>query len=200
MTTPLTFPAIIPNTAEFGLDSNTQQMSSALNGSVQTLALPGDRWTANLTFNNLFDPKARIMRAFLASLRGQAGRFYLTPPAYRRAGTGTGTPLVKGASQTGSSLITDGWGTSHAGAVCAGDYFQVGSELKMVTADANSNSSGDVTILFVPPIRVSPADNAAIIITAPVCTMALADPKQARWSAQPTPIYNMTLACIEPLT
>lgn len=196
----LTFPAVIPNAAEFALEANTQQTRSELNGVVQTLALPGDRWTANLTFTNLQDPKARIMRAFLASLRGQAGRFYLTPPAYRRAGIGTGAPLVKGAGQTGSSIVTDGWTAGQTGVVCAGDYINIGTELKMVTADANSNGSGEATISFVPPIRTSPADNAAIVVTNPTVIMALTDGKQARWQAQPTPIYNLSLACEEPLS
>lgn len=196
----LTFPAVIPNAAEFGLECNTQQTRSELNGTVQTLALPGDKWTANLTFNNLTGEQARLMRAFLASLRGQSGRFYLTPPGWKRAGTGTGTPLVKGSGQTGSSITTDGWTANYAGVVLAGDYINIGTELKMVTADATSDSGGNATISFIPPIRTTPADNSSVVVTAPTVIMALADGKQARWQAQPTPIYNLTLACEEPIT
>ena len=196
----LTFPAVTPNAAEFALEANTQTLRSELNGAVQTVALPGDRWVANLTFNNLTGTKARLMRAFVGSLRGQAGRFYLVPPSNVRAGIGTGTPLVNGANQTGSSIITDGWTASQTGIVCAGDYINVGTELKMVTADANSNGSGQATIYFTPPIRVSPADNSAIVTVNPTVIMALKDGKQARWQSQPTPIYNLTLACEEPLT
>lgn len=195
----LTFPSITPNACEFGLESNTQQTRSELNGAVQTLALPGDRWTATLTFTNKKDPDARVLRAFIASLRGQSGRFYLTPPAYTRAGVGTGTPLVKGAAQTGSSIITDGWIAGETAVVAAGDYIQIGTELKMVTADANSDGSGNSTISFVPPLRVSPADNSAVVITSPKVIMCLADGNQARWQAQPTPIYAMAIACEEPL-
>lgn len=195
----LTFPAVIPSVSEFALESNTQNTRSELDGTVQTLALPGDRWTASLTFTNLKDPQARLIRAFLGSLRGQAGRFYLTPPAYVRTGIGTGTPLVKGAGQTGSTIVTDGWTAGQTGVVCAGDFFNIGTELKMATADANSNGTGEATISFTPPIRTSPADNSAIVVTDPTVIMALTDGKQARWQAQPTPIYNLTLACEEPI-
>lgn len=198
MTTP-NFPAITPNACDWGLQSNTQNARSELNGAVQTLALPGDIWVGTLTFTNKTGSNARTLRAFLTSLRGQAGRFYLTPPAYTRAGTGTGTPLVKGTSQTGSTLVTDGWDINQTAAVCAGDYFNIGSELKMITADGNTNSSGEMIISFVPPIRVSPADNLPLVITSPVATMMLQDAKQARWQAQPTPIYALSIAVEEAL-
>lgn len=200
-----TFPAIIPNACDWGLQSNTQNARSELNGAVQTLALPGDIWTGTLTFTNKTGSEARTLRTFLASLRGQAGRFYLTPPAYTRAGTGTGTPLVKGASQTGSSVVTDGWLLPGAGqpwpqnSVRAGDYIQIGDELKMVTVDAEINSSLESIIYFVPPIRVSPADNSAVTILNPKGIFMLSDAKQARWQAQPTPIYALSIAVEEAL-
>lgn len=195
----LTFPAIVPNAVEWGLQSNTQNTRSELDGTVQTLSLPGDIWTGTLTFSNKQDPDARTLRAFLASLRGQAGRFYLSPPGYRRVGTGTGTPLVKGAAQTGSTIITDGWDINQIAAICAGDYFQIGTELKMATADGNTSASGEMTISFVPPIRVSPADNSAVVVTSPKAIMMLKDGNQARWQAQPTPIYALSIAVEEAL-
>ena len=182
----LTFPNIIPNDSEFGLQSNTQSARS-------------DIWTGVFTFTNKVDPDARILRAFLTSLRGQAGRFYLSPPGYRKAGIGTGTPQVKGAGQTGSSLLTDGWTPSQTGILLAGDYFQYEYELKMMTADANSDSGGNATLNFTPPIRVSPADNATIITTKPSCVMMLKNGNQSRWQAMPTPIYAMSIACEEAL-
>lgn len=195
----LNFPAVNANSAEFGLVSNSQSTRSELNGAIQTLAIPGDMWTCSETFTNKFDPDARILRAFVASLRGEAGRFYKSPPAYKRAGSGLGTPLVKGANQTGLSLLTDGWSASKSGVLLAGDYFQVGNELKMVTIDANSDSGGNCTIYFVPPLRAIPADNASVVIANPCCVMKLKDPNQSKWQCQPTPIYSMTLLSEEAL-
>jgi hypothetical protein len=99
-----------------------------------------------------------------------------------------GTPLVNGASQTGSSLVTDGWTASAANRLKKGDVFTIAgvfavnpvsgdtlSDLQqfVVTADVSSNGSGDATIPFSPPIittgayktvSASPADNAAITV------------------------------------
>lgn len=196
----LDFPDVTPNAADFGLVSNTQSARSELDGTVQTLALPGDIWTGVFTFANKFDPEARILRAFLASLRGSSGRFYMSPPAYRRAGTAPGTPLVKGVGQTGSTIATDGWTASQAGILLVGDYIQIGSELKMITADASSDSGGNATLAFVPPIRLSPADNSAVITVKPSCVCMLKDGNQSRWQAQPTPIYAMSIAFEEALS
>ena len=84
-----------------------------------------------------------------------------------RNGVGTGTPLVDGASQTGSSLLTDGWGNTVTNSVRAGDAIKIAGDnaVYIVTADANSDGAGHVTIPISPPLRTSPADNAALTIT-----------------------------------
>lgn len=193
------FPAITPNANQWGSEPNGQSTRSELDGTKQTLALPGDIWTDVLTFTNKFDPEARILRAFITALRGEAGRFYLSPPGYVRAGTGTGTPLVKGADQAGLTIITDGWTINQTGVVCAGDYIQIGTELKMVTADANSDGTGQATISFTPPIRTIPADNSAIVVDSPKAIMKLKDNQQGKFSMQPGHIYAASIAIEEAL-
>jgi hypothetical protein len=95
------------------------------------------------------------------------------------------TPLVNGASQSGASLITDGWQVSTA-ILKQGDIFTItgvnavnpvsGADLGylrqfVVTADKSSDGSGDATIAISPSITASgayktvsaaPANNAAI--------------------------------------
>lgn len=193
---------IIANACEWLLKSNTQQFTSELNGSVQTVALPGDKWTASLTFSNRTGREARQIYTFVASLRGRSGRFYLTPhDHYEPAGPAGGTPLVKGALQTGTTLLIDGCTPSITNWLEVGDFFQIGNELKMLTADASTNVAGETTLHFVPPLRTSPADNSAIITSNPTCIMALADDNQARRSASPwnpgEPLYALSLACEE---
>ena len=99
-----------------------------------------------------------------------------------------GTPLVNGASQTGSSLITDGWTAAAATRVLQGDVFTMTSVNAVnpqnrqntgdtrdfvVTADTASDASGNMTIPISPSITPgasaqfrtvtqSPADNAAL--------------------------------------
>lgn len=99
-----------------------------------------------------------------------------------------GTPLVKGASQTGSSLITDGWTASVTGVLKKNDVFTIASVYSVnpvskastgvlqqfrVTADASSDGTGNSTLAIEPSIVTSgatqtvsagPADNAAITV------------------------------------
>lgn len=96
------------------------------------------------------------------------------------------TPLVNGASQTGSSLITDGW-ASGATSLAKGDVFTIGGVYTVnpvsytntgqlqdfVVTAAVSDTSGDMTISISPSIITSgplqtvsnsPANNAVITV------------------------------------
>jgi len=74
---------------------------------------------------------------------------------------------VKGGSQTGSNLVTDGWGNTVTNSVRAGDAIKITGDnaVYIVTADADSNGSGEVTIPISPPLRTSPDDDAVITTT-----------------------------------
>ena len=103
-------------------------------------------------------------------------------------GAYSGTPLVNGATQTGSTIALDGFGNSITGALKKGDIISfagvnfvhpltgvdTGSLAQfVVTADANSNGTGQVNVTVYPSLIVSgatktvtgsPADNAAVTI------------------------------------
>lgn len=109
-------------------------------------------------------------------------------------GINSGTPLVNGASQTGSTIVTDGWTASQTGILKAGDLITFAGVYAVnpvppnitigtgaanlqtfrVTADANSDSGGNVSIAISPAISLtgvnnrvgsaSPANNAAITV------------------------------------
>lgn len=106
-----------------------------------------------------------------------------------------GTPLVNGASQTGASLVTDGWSNSITNVVRAGEVFTiagvyavnpvnkaVSSVLRqfVVTAAANSGAStGPATLSISPAITTStayqnvsagPADDAALTFVGTAAT------------------------------
>ena len=90
------------------------------------------------------------------------------PYWHSRFGLGGGTPLVNGAGQTGSNLIVDGASNSITNWLRGGDIIKVvGAPVVIdVTADVNTNGSGQATIPIHPPIFVgaAPADNAAVEI------------------------------------
>jgi hypothetical protein len=92
-------------------------------------------------------------------------RDHLTPK-----GAYGGTPLVDGANQTGSTIDVKGGSNNITNWARAGDLIKfAGLNLVYeVTADANTDGSGDVTLSIDPPIFVggSPADEAALTTTA----------------------------------
>jgi len=105
-------------------------------------------------------------------------------PTFTSGTTTTATPLVNGAGQTGSSIISDGWGSGNTSLkkgdiITFGNVFAVNPLSKestsrlhqfVLTADA-TDTTGAVTLSISPPIVTSgplqnvtnaPADNAVI--------------------------------------
>lgn len=137
----------------------------------------------------LFQQATAIAQQYVKGTMGTAAGFQWAMdqncPTHKVGPLG-GTPLVNGAAQTGSSLITDGWTASAANRLKKGDVFTIASvygvnpqsrqstgELRqfVVTADVASDGSGNATIPIWPPITISgayqtvtaaPADNAAL--------------------------------------
>jgi hypothetical protein len=203
----LTFPALTPRSADFGLVSNTQAFMSPISGTTQTLEMPGARWRVQMAFDGLDDAEIRLLKTFLVQCRGMGGRFYYGDPLYLKngpTGIATGTPLVNGASQTGTSLITDGWTVSQTGIVKAGDYLHFdnasgGRELHMIVADANSDGAGDATLSIEPAIRVAPADDAAITISGAMAQMRLSD-NDMRWQESAPAFGSIVIDAVESFT
>lgn len=105
-----------------------------------------------------------------------------------------GTPLVNGASQTGSSLVTDGWTAAAANRLKQGDVFTIAGVYAVntmskqstgalqqftVTADTASDAAGNATVPISPAIVASgpyqnvsgsPADNAALTVLGTAAT------------------------------
>lgn len=193
----INFPACRISDCRFGIKTNTLLFQSPLSGSTQRLSLPGARWEATYTLTPHNKSEAGVILAFLVSLDGSANSFYgFDPDRKTPQGTGNGTPLVNGGSQVGSTLVTDGWANSET-VLKAGDYFQVGNELKMITEDITSDGSGNATLVFKPVLRSSPADNASIITTNPKCIMRLVDDNQAGWDTNLNSLYGFTFSAVE---
>jgi len=190
---PLTFPPNLPASAEWQLVSNTQVTKSTFDGSVQTSELPGAKWHVSLTFPKQEPAAGRVLVAFLASLRGEAGRFYLhdhTLPTPR--GTISGTPVVSGAAQIGASIMTSGW----TGTLLAGDMIGIGGELKMVTADVTGAGTTPVAVSFEPPLRNSPANGSAIVTNKPTAVFKLTGDNMAASKVSPL-FYDLHIVCEE---
>jgi hypothetical protein len=151
------FPSVTPTSSRIQLLSNTDRFISPISGAVQTIDRGGERWVLDLVYRNLTDAETATMSAFLAKLNGQQHRFTLHNHAENNRGAFGGTPLVAGASQTGTSLNVDGCSDGITNWIREGDWFSVNSELKLCTADANSSRAspggGRITISFTPRLR-----------------------------------------------
>lgn len=102
--------------------------------------------------------------AFLLALRGPLGTFLAGDVAGKTPrGAASGTPRVNGASQIGTSLVTDGWTPGVTNILKKGDWIQVGSRIYKNLNDVNSDGSGNATLDIFPRLRQSPADNDLIL-------------------------------------
>jgi hypothetical protein len=176
-------------TSRFYLETNTQTFTSPLTNTTQRLLLGGARWRATYSLPAMKRALAAAWQSFFLLCEGGVNAFNaFDPDKASPRGAGGGTPLVNGGSQTGSSLITDGWPASTV-VLKAGDMLSFG-ELKMATADVLSDGSGNATISFKPAMRSSPADNTPITVLRPTCTMVLSDDSQAVWDCDKNGIYQ----------
>ncbi|EBA3774827.1 hypothetical protein AUR71_25765, partial [Salmonella enterica] len=106
--------------------------------------------------------------------------------------TPAGSPVVNGANQTGTELQMSGW-TPGVVVLERGDYITVNDELKMVTADVTSTSTGTATVTFAPMLRWSPPDGAAIEVAKPYGIFKLKDNQQGAGNRVPGVFTSYTL-------
>jgi hypothetical protein len=131
-------------------------------------------WALQDAMKGLYSPEAIkdfVIKGVINQLAGMD--IYQSQNVRRHTrGTATGTPLTNGADQSGSELVTDGWTGSVTGILKEGDIITLGSSSAdytysvnpgnlltnegvaqfVVTADVDSDSSGNATIPIYPSI------------------------------------------------
>lgn len=158
----------------------------------RTMALTGRQMAAMIKDNKtLFNASSEVSNQYTTGLVDQVSGYMFkrdTLSPVHTVGQLGGTPLVNGASQTGSSLVTDGWTAAAANRLKKGDVFTVAGVYSVnpvtkastgilqqfvVTADAASDGSGNSTVGIYPAIVTSgvtqtvsgsPADNAVLTV------------------------------------
>ncbi|WP_061960239.1 hypothetical protein [Cupriavidus pauculus] len=173
----LDWPAdLVPSKATWGIQSNTESFTSPLNRSTQTVERPGARWKALLEFPPKQGDALARLEAFLASLGGQAGRFYLWP--HHRPGSSALAPVVAG-TLLNLKVLPVATIPPNTLAFRAGDFIEAGGELKMVIADATSDVTGGALVQVSPPFRKQPTVGSPIRVNKPRATMMLASDEYA---------------------
>ena len=181
--------------------NNTAVSSSPFSYKQQVFTHTGQRWEAEIQLPAMKKGDAEVWTAWLLALKGHAGTFLLGDPnnATPRGALG-GTPVVYGASQTGSSLNIDGCTADVTGWLKAGDYIQLGTgstaTLHKVLQDVDTDGSGAATIELWPNIRTAPADNATVYTSNCVGNFRL-NSGQQDWSIDTAGVYGITFAAVE---
>lgn len=169
ITYPLSFPTNLGiSSFRLGLRESIGRNESPYTFDEQIYDNMGEMWELEVQLPNMLRADAEEFNAFLLKLRGRYGTFLLGDPnGATPRGLWAGSPLVKGGSQTGYTLLVDGFtiGTT----VKAGDYFSLGTgantHLHKLVTDGTANGSGEITLEFMPYLRASPADNDAVTFT-----------------------------------
>ena len=188
-----------PNDPTTSSPYNIQNMSMRLRRTVAVVESPftydtqvhahqGARWEAEVTLPPLTHAQARGFEAFLVALKGREGTFTFGNPLH----TSTATAVTSGSTAIRSTSLTT---TAAASAIAAGNYFQLGDYLYIVTSD---KSSGAGTLNFEPPLRQTIASGQTLDFTLPKSTWRMSA-NDVGWSISSASIYGFTFSCIEAL-
>jgi hypothetical protein len=200
---PLTLPTVTGITTQnWGMERVVAVTESPFTNQEQIFEHEGAQWKATFTLPPMKKESASIWLAFLMSLRGRRGTFKIGDQDRKTIqGVATGTILVNGASQTGNAINLDGFANSTNNVFKAGDYIQINSYLYMISANVNSNSSGEATVYVEPSLRSGIEvinDNTTVIYTNTTTVMRL-DSNELNWDTNKVSVYGISFACSEDL-
>jgi len=200
---PLTLPTVTGiSTQNFGLERVVAVTESPFTNQEQVYEHEGSQWKGTFTLPPMKKESASIWLAFLMSLRGRRGTFKLGDQDRKTIqGVATGTILVNGASQTGNAINLDGFANSTNNVFKAGDYIQINSYLYMISANVNSNGSGEATVYVEPSLRSGIEvinDNTTVLYTNTTTLMRL-DTNELNWDTNKVSVYGISFACSESL-
>lgn len=151
----------------------------------------GRAWQYDLEFAIHLGREGREVSAFFAMI-GRAGTFLFRDPGL--VTTAAGSPVVAGAGQTGTALVTSGW-PANTTVLRMGDGFSIGSgsmtRLHQLTQDAISGPTGVATLIFTPALRYAPVNGAALEVREPCVLLRLTEPVPARFAKREIHRFNV---------
>lgn len=169
-----------PNTTDFapqgftwGVRSNDREFVSQMSGSVQTVGMPGTRWSAMLNFNNQSRESRPAVEAFFAKCRREhrIAMWNLSRPEPRGSINRTGVTLGSAAAQFSTQLVLAGCGANAT--IKAGDMLGVPGQLFMVADDATADGSGVMTVQLTHEVRAAQLSGAAVTLVRPTADFKL---------------------------
>jgi hypothetical protein len=183
---PLAFPSVGIQSLNMRLRRVVAVAESPFTLDTQTYVHQGARWECEVTLPPLSHSEARAVEAFIIGLKGREGTFTFGNPLH----TSSATATTSGVTTIRSESLT-----ATGSAVSAGDYFQLGDYLYMVTV---GKASGSGTIEFQPPLRAQAASGSVLDFTLPKSLWRMAS-NDIGWSISTASHYGFTLAFTEAL-
>ncbi len=172
-------------------------LRSRYTGKRQTINFPFALWVFEGKLIPMDGADANDWRRFLIALEGVKNTFRLpvpgspTPLSGYAANATIGTGGVA-ARATTAPIVGDGSVTI----LKAGDYFNIGDELKVAMADCVL-TAGTGTVSFQPPTRKAYVATQAVTILNPFIYLALADAEGASWALERPVRHGIKLICME---
>ena len=171
----------------------------------QVHAYAGQMWQADVTLPPMKRDDAEQWVAWLISLKGQLGTFYLGDPnatTPRGSARDADTITVNGATTSGSTIDIQSAPLSQTDYLKAGDYMQVGSgtsrQLFKVLQNVSTDGTGSATVDVWPNVRTSIADNAPVTVQSAQGLFRLSS-NETSWSVNEASVYGLTFGAMEAL-
>ena len=204
ITYPLSLPTAIGMAAITLKAENTVAVSkSPFTGDQQVLKYPRECWSASVTIPPVQKDLAEPWVAFLLSLRGAYGTFYLNDPLRtlpQGSARDTHTITVNGAVSSGSSIVLDSDQNSQTDYLKAGDYISIGSgtstQLFKVLQDVDTSSAGGFTVDVWPNVRTSIANGTTVTVEDAKGVFRLSGNVQ-EWSLDTNNSYSISFEAME---
>lgn len=222
---PIPFPSELkPSSLSLHLVQATTRFESPFTRFMQAGLLPGSQFKLVAQFNGLDKRQQRIWRAFIAQMRGTAGRFYWPavvstehePVVPVTEDTDGGPRLVADIVTTGPRVL-DGTGGPNgivitglphangelvleAGDFVSYDDYRGHRRLHLVTEDAFAYGSGNARLIVAPEVRSDAPQilyGARIHLDCPSGTFVLEDDVQGAIEETPDGFANVSLSAIE---
>lgn len=140
--------------------------------------------------------------AFMVSQQGRFANFTVIIPGHESPrgiyNSAVDTPTVKGNSQTGTTVVTQGWRLNGSSLLLKGDYIRFinTGKVYMVVQDFNSDGAGEGNLEIYPALQAPPVDTEALVIENVAMSVAAANDVQETPISPPL-LYNFNLDLVE---
>jgi hypothetical protein len=198
---PLYLPGSVNDIAEMTLTEHSQTLRSRspFTRSQQVATLPAQWWECTVELNPLVRAEAEPWLAFLLSLRGGYGTFFMGDLAATvPLGEAGGSPKIAVDSLNAGVLEIYDATSSADNWLMAGDYLQIGDRMYRNLQNISTTSGGMATLDIWPDLRSSPSSGDVISVNSTGTLWRLSEDSVSRLVVAPG-IYHIAFTAEESL-